>query len=37
MTKDATLFMKLNKVEESKIYVVDDFSLDVASQGDITF
>jgi hypothetical protein len=41
MTKDATLFTKLNNVEERKIYVADDFSLDftldIASHGDITF
>ena len=30
MVKYATLFTRLNKSEESKIYVVDDFSLDVA-------
>jgi hypothetical protein len=36
MAKDATLFMRLNKVEESRIYVVDDFSLDVAGMGDAT-
>jgi hypothetical protein len=31
MEKDATLLMKLNKSKESKIYVADDFPLDVAS------
>jgi hypothetical protein len=35
MAKDATLFMRLNKDEESRIYVVDDFSLDVVVQGDV--
>jgi hypothetical protein len=35
MEKDATLFMRLNKAEESRIYVVDDFSLDVVGQGDV--
>jgi hypothetical protein len=29
MVKDSTLFMILNKYEESRIYLVDDFSLDV--------
>jgi hypothetical protein len=35
MAKDATLFTRLNKAKESKIYVVDDFSLDVVGQGDV--
>jgi hypothetical protein len=35
MEKDATLFTRLNKAEESRIYVVDDFSLDVVGQGDV--
>jgi hypothetical protein len=35
MVKYATLFTILNKAEESKIYVVDDFSLDVVGQGDV--
>jgi hypothetical protein len=35
MAKDATLFTKLNKTKDSKIYIVDDFALDVASQGDV--
>jgi hypothetical protein len=37
MTKYATLFMRLNKVEESRIYVVDDFALDVVGQGDLAY
>jgi hypothetical protein len=36
MDKDASLFMRLNKAKESKIYVVDDFSLDVVGQGDVS-
>jgi hypothetical protein len=37
MAKDASLFMRLNKDEDSKIYVVDDFSLDVVGQGDVSY
>ena len=36
MAKDASLFMRLNKSKESKIYVVDDLSLDVVGQGDVS-
>jgi len=35
MAKDASLFMWLDEAKERKIYVVDDFSLDVVGQGDI--
>jgi len=37
MENDATLFTRLNQAAESKIYVADDFSLDVAGQGDVDF
>jgi len=37
MEKYATLFMRLNKAKESRIYVADDFSLDVVGQGDVYF
>jgi hypothetical protein len=33
--KGDTLFMRLNKVEESRIYIVDYFSLDVVGKGDV--
>jgi hypothetical protein len=36
MAKDASLFMRLNKSKESKIYVVDDLSLDIVGQGDVS-
>jgi hypothetical protein len=35
MKKDATLFTRLNKAEESIIYVADDFYLDVVGEGDV--
>jgi hypothetical protein len=35
MDKYASLFTRLNKSKDSKIYVVDDFSLDVVAQGDV--
>jgi hypothetical protein len=37
MAKDASLFTWLDEAKERKIYVVDDFSLDVAGQGDVTY
>jgi len=37
MDKDSSLFMRLNKDKDSKIYVVDDFSMDFVGQGDIYF
>jgi len=38
MDKEATLFcMRLNKFEERKIYVADDFSLDFVGQGDVAY
>jgi hypothetical protein len=37
MAKDASLFTWLDKDRESKIYVVDDFSLDVVGQGDFSY
>lgn len=37
MAKDATLFTRLSKAEESRIYAADDFALDVAGQGDVAF
>ena len=36
MENNATLFMRLNKDDESIIYVDDDFYLDVVGQGDVT-
>jgi hypothetical protein len=36
MAKDASLFTWLDEAKERKIYVVDDFSLDVVGQGDVT-
>jgi hypothetical protein len=36
MAKDASLFMWLDEAKENKIYVADDFSLDVVGQGDVT-
>jgi hypothetical protein len=36
MAKDASLFTILNKSKESKIYVIDDFSLDVVGQVDVS-
>jgi hypothetical protein len=36
MGNDASLFMRLNKVEESKIYIANDFVLDVAGWGDVS-
>jgi hypothetical protein len=35
MAKDASLFTSLDKVVERKIYVVDDFSLDIVGHGDV--
>jgi hypothetical protein len=35
MDKDVSLFTIMNKDEESKICVVDDFVLDVVGQGDV--
>jgi len=37
MAKDVSLFMWLDESKESKIYVVDDSSLDVVGQGDVTY
>jgi hypothetical protein len=37
MAKDASFFTSLNEVEERKIYVVNDFSLDISSQGDVSY
>jgi hypothetical protein len=36
MDKDASLFMSLNEAKERKIYVADDFSLDIDGQGDVS-
>jgi hypothetical protein len=36
MDKDASLFTSLDEVVERKIYVVDDFSLDIVGQGDVS-
>jgi hypothetical protein len=36
MAKDASLFTSLNEAKERKIYVVDDFSLDIVGQGDVS-
>jgi hypothetical protein len=35
MAKDASLFTSLDKVVEWKIYVVDEFSLDIVGHGDV--
>jgi len=35
MEKDASLFMSLDKSIEWKTYVADDFSLNIASHGDV--
>jgi hypothetical protein len=37
MAKYASLFMSLNEAEQRNIYVSDDFSLDIASQGDVSY
>jgi hypothetical protein len=37
MDKDASLFMWLDEAKGRKIYVVDDFSLGVVDQGDVSF
>jgi hypothetical protein len=36
MAKDASLFTWLDEAKERKIFVVDDFSLDVSRQGDVS-
>jgi hypothetical protein len=36
MSKDASLFTWLDETKERKIYVADDFALDVAGQGDVS-
>jgi hypothetical protein len=36
MDKDASLFTWLDETKEREIYVVDDFVLDVTSQGDVS-
>jgi hypothetical protein len=36
MDKDASLFTWLDEAKERKIYVANDFSLDVSSHGDVT-
>jgi hypothetical protein len=36
MDKDASLFMWFDEDKDRKIYVVDDFSLDVVVQGDVS-
>jgi hypothetical protein len=37
MDKHAFLFTSLNKVEERKIYVIDDFSLNISGHGDVFY
>jgi hypothetical protein len=37
MAKDASLFTWLDEAKERKIYVADDFALDVVGQGDVTY
>ena len=37
MENDASLFSSLNTTTKNKIYVVDDFSLDITGHGDIPF
>ena len=36
MAKDSSLFTSLDEAKERKIYVVDDFSLDIIGQGDVS-
>jgi hypothetical protein len=36
MDKDA-LFTWLNEAKDRKIFIADDFSLNVSSQGDVTY
>jgi len=36
MAKDDSLFMSLYEAKERKIYVAEDFSVDIVSQGDVT-
>lgn len=35
MAKDASLFLSLSEAEKQKIYVVDDYALEVAGFGDV--
>ena len=37
MAKDASLFSSLDTTTENKIYLVDDFALDIVGHGDIPF
>lgn len=37
MNKDASVFSSLDVGVEKKIYVVDDFALDIVGHGDITY
>jgi hypothetical protein len=37
MAKDSSLFTWFGEAKERKIYVVDGFSLNVVSQGDVTY
>jgi hypothetical protein len=37
MANDVSLFTWLEEAKERKIYVADDFSLDVVGQGDVTY
>jgi hypothetical protein len=37
MENYATLFMRLNKYEDNRIYVADDFALNVVGQGDVAY
>jgi hypothetical protein len=37
MAKDASLFTWVDQAKERKIYVVDDFSLDLVGHGDVTY
>jgi hypothetical protein len=36
MAKDASLLTSLDEAKEREIYVVDDFTLDIVGQGDVT-
>ena len=36
MDKDVSFFISLNDVDERKIYVFDDFTLDIANQSDVS-
>jgi hypothetical protein len=37
MDKNASFFTSFNEVEERNIYAIDEFSLDIVGQSDVTF